>query len=178
MVERMVHPQIQARTFAPLILARIAATGIWRASWTDQLLTWWVEEPDLRGYDEQLSWLHAVAHGADCIGRLGLLHPIDPAELLEAVAARLVVPTEYVWQDQEEDHVTAAVCAIRWAAEPANYEWLGPIRSLVPPLCRVRSSICCAVSPRTCGDPRRPRPAAADRGLPGDSPPCGGQLTW
>lgn len=72
MVERLGHRQIQARTFAPLILARIGATGVWHDPWTNALLDWWVNETDLRGHDEQLGWLHAVAHGADCVGQLGM----------------------------------------------------------------------------------------------------------
>lgn len=130
MVQRLRHPQIQARTFAPLVLARIAATGVWHDPWTTPLLDWWVGEIDLRGYDEHLGWLHAVAHGADCVGQLGMHQLASTATLLDAVVARMVAPTRHVWRDQEEDRLTASLCAILSTHRPDDTRWLDPVRSL------------------------------------------------
>jgi hypothetical protein len=38
--------------------------------WTDRFAQW-LAETDLRGWDDQLGWLQAMAHGADVIGELG-----------------------------------------------------------------------------------------------------------
>ncbi len=130
MVHRLHHPQIQARTFAPLILARVAAKDVWHQDWTSVFLDWWVGEVDLRGYDEHLGWLHAVAHGADCAGQLGMRQLADPSVLLDAVAARMVTPTEYVWRDQEEDRMAACICAVLWPATQLSTRWMDPIGAL------------------------------------------------
>src|SRR6266545_1903405 len=44
-------PAIQARTFAPLILARIAEAGDWREEWWSAFADWYPAETDLRGHD-------------------------------------------------------------------------------------------------------------------------------
>ncbi|NNG39004.1 DUF2785 domain-containing protein [Flexivirga sp. ID2601S] len=60
----------------------------WPPAWTDAVLAWWPAEQDLRGYDEQLGWVHAVAHGADAVGALGFAGPDASLEpLLSPVAA-------------------------------------------------------------------------------------------
>lgn len=71
----------KARTFAPLILAsavnRDTATGAGHLDattvrrWLNGFITWWVAETDIRGWDDELGWLHAVAHGADLAGAFG-----------------------------------------------------------------------------------------------------------
>ena len=88
MVERLSHPEPQARSFAPLIFAALASTwsaedGAWPATWTESVLTWWPAETDLRGYVEPIGWIHSVAHGADAVGSLGAagLAPADNAAL-------------------------------------------------------------------------------------------------
>ena len=117
MVERFSHPEAFARSFAPLILAVLADTwstndGAWPAVWTDSLLTWWPTESDLRGHDATVGWIHAVAHGADAIGTLGATRFAPADRLLSAVAERLTTTTDFVWRDQEDDRVAAAVVGI------------------------------------------------------------------
>lgn len=117
MVDRLRHPDPFARSFAPLILACLASTwspgdGEWPGEWTDVLLTWWTTESDLRGYDDTVGWIHAIAHGADAVGSLGLAHLAPADRLLTAIAERVIARTEFVWRDQEDDRVAAAACAI------------------------------------------------------------------
>jgi len=138
----LAHPQIQARTFAALILAALvhrdtAAAVLDTQSllrWTDSFADWWLAETDLRGWDDQLGWLHAVAHGADVIGELGLsprLGGDNLARLLDLACARLLAPTSYVFAHQEDDRAALAMATILARSEltaAAATGWLGPVR--------------------------------------------------
>ncbi|AEV84282.1 hypothetical protein ACWT_3259 [Actinoplanes sp. SE50] len=120
---RLVHPEIQARAFAPLVLAAIvdrdretgvldrAAVHRWRAAFGD----WWLTEDDLRGWDERLGWLHAIAHGADLAGALGTSPRLDAAALaalLDLIGRRTVTPTAYRYAQMEEDRTARALVRI------------------------------------------------------------------
>ncbi|MGA8116539.1 MAG: DUF2785 domain-containing protein [Actinocatenispora sp.] len=120
MTARFDHPEVQARTFAPLVLAsavaRDTAAGVLDAariaSWRDRFAAWWPTEAEVRGWDPALGWLHAVAHGADLVGQLAespRLDGDDLAALLRLVAARIVAPGGYRYGHMEEDRVGAAV---------------------------------------------------------------------
>jgi hypothetical protein len=158
MVQRLGHPAPYARSFAPLVLASLArgwdsADSAWPSAWTESIQTWWVGETDLRGYDPSVGWIHAMAHGADAIGALGRYGHAPSTELLKTVGERLVAPTEFVWRDQEDDRIAAAVIAVlQGDPDHANLTpMLTPIARLVPgsgqrdaeltqPLCRTRTS--------------------------------------
>jgi uncharacterized protein DUF2785 len=137
------HPHVQARTFAALILAGL----IHRDSvadlldqetvlnWLDGFAAWWLTETDLRGWDNELGWLHAIAHGSDVLRvasqspRLGHDQLIP---LLHLAGARLVRDTDYVFAHQEDDRMALAIAAalIRpELPESAATDWLGTIRS-------------------------------------------------
>lgn len=127
MVKRLGHPEVQARTFAPLILAalveRDAAMNLLDPPtvlrWRDAFAAWWLAETDIRGWDDRLGWLHAIAHGADLAGALGSsprLPAADLAGMLAMVAARVVAPTWYRYAQMEEDRVARAI--IRILARP------------------------------------------------------------
>ncbi|MBC9958070.1 DUF2785 domain-containing protein [Yimella sp. cx-51] len=45
---------------------------------------------DTRGYDDELGWLHAVAHGADFLGSSAKVGAATPSEVLQPIAYRLV----------------------------------------------------------------------------------------
>jgi hypothetical protein len=121
-LELLRDDEVQARTFGALLLALVAArdavTG--RAtddavrSWLDGLEGWYADEPDTQGYDEELGWLHAVAHGADAIGEVAAnprLGRADLVRLLALVARRATAPTSTYWQQNEDDRVGVAVMA-------------------------------------------------------------------
>src|SRR5689334_7415268 len=57
MTRRFGDAELQARTFAPLILDCIVSAGVYEASWVPPFERWYVAETDLRGYDAELGWL-------------------------------------------------------------------------------------------------------------------------
>jgi hypothetical protein len=123
MAARLVDGEIQARTFATMILGwvvlRDARTGEldsdavprWRAGFT----AWWLGEHDLRGWDDRLGWLHAVAHGADTVrafGRSPRLHARDLRNLLDTVVDRLRADDGYLFAHGEDDRLAYALATI------------------------------------------------------------------
>ncbi len=142
-VAQLGHPEIQARTFAPLILVAVllrdettreleaASVRGWRNAFVD----WYTQEKDLRGFDDKLGWLHAVAHGADAVEAFGRSRHLGRDELiglLAAVAARLTARTDHLFAHGEDDRVSSAVTAVllreELTAEDIN-SWLASIQS-------------------------------------------------
>jgi Protein of unknown function (DUF2785) len=83
--------------------------------WGDQGLGWFVKERDLRGFVPEAGWAHAVAHGADFIGSLARSRHLDEGGLmviLDAIADRLLAPTEYALTQQEDDRLAYATMAL------------------------------------------------------------------
>lgn len=131
--ERLGHPQVQARTFAPLVLAVLAGAGVTRPAWTQAVVRWYPREDDLRGHDPRLGWLHAAAHGADALAELGRAGAEEPVVLLDALARRLVAPTETVFRDQEDDriaHALALVLTDPGVTQDEAVGWLDPVTAL------------------------------------------------
>ncbi|MFG2908914.1 DUF2785 domain-containing protein [Kitasatospora sp. NPDC048286] len=112
MVERFTHPRIEARTFAPLVLVMIVNQGHLRPEWIDAFADWYRSEADLRGRDETLGWLHAVAHGADLLGACGRRPEVDPGPLLVLAAERLLVPTDYLFAEREDNRLARALALV------------------------------------------------------------------
>jgi Protein of unknown function (DUF2785) len=130
MAARFTEPQIQARTFAPLILASVVEQGDFEPAWLTAFAKWYPAETDLRGYDPVLGWLHAVAHGADLLGAFGLSSQVDPARLLDLAAARLLARTDYVFAHQEDDRLGYAIGLTLTRAELSEAQsvtWLAPV---------------------------------------------------
>jgi hypothetical protein len=141
MARRLQDPEVQVRTFAALILAeaveRDMATG--RATteavlrWRDAFAAWYPAERDLRGWDERLGWLHAVAHGADALalfGRSPRLGRDDLRELLGIARERMLAETEHVLREQEEDRLAYALALVLSRTELDEEDsvgWLVPI---------------------------------------------------
>jgi hypothetical protein len=127
---RLSDPEIQARSFAPLVLAKLVRRGVYAPEWQVAFARWYVAETDLRGYDAELGWLHAVAHGADLLGELGRCPEVDPAPLLELAAARLLAPTGHLFDAMEDDRLGAAIALTLTRAELTErqcVDWLAPI---------------------------------------------------
>jgi Protein of unknown function (DUF2785) len=132
MAARFTDPEIQARTFAPLILARIVEAGDFDGKWLRAFTRWYPAETDVRGYDPELGWLHAVAHGADLIAAFGCCPQADPAPLLDAAAARLLAPTDYLFAAQEDDRLAHAVALTLTRPELSqalSVGWLDAVRA-------------------------------------------------
>jgi len=129
MVPRFGDSEVQVRTFAPLILDAIVSAGVFEASWVPPFERWYVAEEDLRGYDAKLGWLHAVAHGADLLGTLGLHSAVEPVQMLRLGIGRLLTPTGHVLRDMEDDRLGYALAATLTRTELTDAdatEWLDP----------------------------------------------------
>jgi hypothetical protein len=132
------HPEVQARTFAAMGLAwvvlRDARTGLLPdahvPAWRNEFARWWLSEPDLRGWDDRLGWLHAVAHGADALrafGRSPRLAAPELAGLLDLATDRLLAPTGYVYAHGEEERLAYALGTVLSrpeVTETAATDWL------------------------------------------------------
>jgi hypothetical protein len=141
MAGRLGDDEIQARTFAVMILAwvvlRDARTGELAADrvprWRDAFAAWWRVEADLRGWDARLGWLHAVAHGADALrafGRSPRLGTADLRGLLDLVVDRLFADAGYLFAHGEDDRIGYALASVL----PLRVR--RPGRALVRPGCR------------------------------------------
>ena len=137
MVARFADSEVQARTFAPLVLDAIVSAGVFEPHWVPPFERWYVAEEDLRGYDAKLGWLHAVAHGADLLGTLGLHPAVEPVQMLRLGVGRLLTPTQLVLRDMEDDRLGYALAATLTRAdltETDATEWLDPaLRILAAP---------------------------------------------
>ncbi len=116
-------PEIQARTFAALVLAEVVdrdrITGGRGKSavlrWLGLFADWFRAEQDLRGWDSRLGWLHAVAHGADALGSLGRsprLGADDLAGLLMLARDRLLAPTTLLFANMEDERLANAIALV------------------------------------------------------------------
>jgi hypothetical protein len=145
MAGRLRHEEIQARTFATMILGwvvlRDARTGRLGAGcvprWRDEFASWWPREADLRGWDDRLGWLHAVAHGADTVrafARSPRLGGPDLRDLLDLTVDRLLADGGYLFAHGEDDRVAYALASIltrpELPIEPAT-AWLDRIEDAV-----------------------------------------------
>lgn len=107
------------RSFSVLVLAEcierdnaahlVPATTVVR--WGDRIAGWFVRERDLRGFVDGSGWAHSVAHGADALATLALSEAMGRLELtvlLDVVADRLLLPTDYFLVHGETDRLARA----------------------------------------------------------------------
>lgn len=112
--------EIQARTFAPLVLQWLVLAGDRDRGAFDAVAAWYLAETDTRGYDDDLGWLHAVAHGADYLSAAVGAGVARGDEALELLARRTTLPGP-VWRDQEDARVAhAAVRALSASHESGH----------------------------------------------------------
>ncbi|MFK0258882.1 DUF2785 domain-containing protein [Streptomyces sp. NPDC090445] len=130
MAARFTAPEIQARTFAPLVLDMLVTRGDFKADWVDAFERWYPSETDLRGHDEELGWLHAVAHGADLLNRFGCHPGVDPVRMLNLAAARLTAPTVHAFVQLEDDRLARALARVLTRSDMNEHDataWLDPV---------------------------------------------------
>lgn len=133
--------ETHARSFGALLLALVTdrdnRTG--RADddavrrWSAAVLDWYPGEPDTRGWDDELGWLHAVAHGADAVGELAASPRLTAAELpavLDALVDRALTPTTTYWVHNEDDRVALALMAVLGRTELEESEAVGAVERL------------------------------------------------
>jgi len=113
------------------------SAGVFEPSWVPPFERWYVAEEDLRRYDAKLGWLHAVAHGADLLGTLGLHPAVEPVQMLRLGIGRLLTPTPYVLRDMEDDRLAYALAITLTRDDLTDADatlWLDPaIRALSNP---------------------------------------------
>ncbi|MEU7555046.1 DUF2785 domain-containing protein [Streptomyces sp. NPDC044571] len=152
MAARFADPRIQARTFAPLVLDMLVEAGEFSPAWVDAFAHWYVAEEDLRGHDDTLGWLHAVAHGADLLAAFGLRPEVDPVRMLGLGAARLLAPTPYVFDQQEDDRLALALAQVLnrpgLTGEQAT-GWLPPLEEGIRSMGRGPAPVCASNTMRT-----------------------------
>jgi hypothetical protein len=155
-VRLLAHPQTQARTFAALIVAALihrdtAAPVLDTPTllrWANGVADWWVAETDLRGWDDQLGWLHAAAHGADVIGELGL----SPGSTAMTWHGCWRWPARGCWPPPAMCSPTKKTTGSRWPWPPCwpapSYRWRRLPDGLAP----------CAAASKTGARARFPHP--------------------
>lgn len=90
-------------------------------------------EPDLRGYDARLHWIHATAHTADLLAALAASPQLtrqEESDILSAIAARLATASD-IYTQGEQDRLAAAVLAVirRQDFDSRTFEtWLTNLR--------------------------------------------------
>lgn len=120
--DRFTHPEIQARTFAPLVLRAVLTRGqaapgtVPEAAaerWYAGFSSWFPAERDTRGWDDSLGWLHAVAHGADAAAAFARALPARRCDLLERCAHRMTAAdTDYRYAHLEDARLARALTRI------------------------------------------------------------------
>ncbi|MEV7689062.1 DUF2785 domain-containing protein [Streptomyces bungoensis] len=119
---RFIHPEVQARTFAPLILCSVLTRGHTvpgrvpkqaAERWYADFSAWYPVEQDTRGWDDSLGWLHAVAHGADAAAAFAKAMPDRRTELLELCARRMTAAqSDYRYAQLEDARLARALLRI------------------------------------------------------------------
>lgn len=128
LVLKLSDEAIQTRTFSALVLGCIVERSTQNGQlthetllrWLDSFASWYRSETDLRGWDDQLGWLHAVAHGADVIGafaRAPELREDDLVALLALITDRLLTPTFFVLREQEDERLGRAAAVVLCRSE-------------------------------------------------------------
>lgn len=124
--ERFDHPEIQARTFAPLLLDCVLTRGRAAAGtvapvaaqrWYTRFAAWYPAEADTWGWDDRLGWLHAVAHGADAAAAFAAALPDRRVDVLDLCARRMTAPTEHRYVQMEDARLARALTRILLAAD-------------------------------------------------------------
>jgi hypothetical protein len=141
---------VYQRSFAAMTLSWVILRDAMTHELTDDLVLrwlgtfgrWWLGETDLRGWDADLGWLHAVAHGADLLrafGRSARLGGQQLCGLLELATERLLAKHGYLWADGEErGRERCTRTRARLGGEHVSHAWIRvrvrrPRRRLVRP---------------------------------------------
>lgn len=127
--------------FAALALAEVARVDRLKPMWTgdervtmvEAAATWVAGITDHRGFDPQVGWRHAVAHGADWLMQLALNPALDRSQLdriLDAVARQVLPVDGHPYVHGESERLARPVVFVirRGLHTPADWSaWLGRI---------------------------------------------------
>lgn len=92
----------------------------------DKGLAYLANEIDPRGYIPEDGWAHALAHTADLFSVLAgnrYLGREHLEQILQAIAAKLVIPTDWIYIHGEDDRLTRAVLAV-YQRNLVSQDWL------------------------------------------------------
>ncbi len=132
------------RSFAALMLSIIAYHD-WKEPFLtdeeahallDTALDYFAREQDVRGYDEQLGWLHSVAHTADLLkflARSPKSRAADLQRILWAVAEKVIAPRPTVFTHSEDERLAWVILDVlrrEMLDQPALAEWLERLTSI------------------------------------------------
>jgi Protein of unknown function (DUF2785) len=133
--------RVYARSFGALLLAEIVGRDNqvgtldappvrrWLAAFTE----WYGAEGDLRAWDAELGWLHAIAHGADVIAAFGGSPHLQQAQLVGLLALarhRLLESGDAPFAGLEDERVAYAIARVLARPELTAHEcveWLAPV---------------------------------------------------
>jgi len=145
LADRIGAGPIYQRSFAAMslswVILRDATTAelsdVQVLGWLDTFGSWWTSETDLRGWDADLGWLHAIAHGADLLrafGRSPRLGGQQLRGLLDLAAGRLLSVHGYLWADGEDDRLGYALASVLTRSELTAADatcWLAMIHDAI-----------------------------------------------
>jgi hypothetical protein len=142
-------PSVLLRSFSALLLTEVISRDA-RESFLDSTelhrlldrsLVYLAAEQDMRGYVDGLGWAHAGAHAADLLAAFAR-HPNvgleQQSRILEGIGAKVKAPSDFVFIDDEDERLAAAVLDVldraslpavavgAWAegiAKPAHRDW-------------------------------------------------------
>ncbi|WP_205856775.1 DUF2785 domain-containing protein [Phytoactinopolyspora endophytica] len=84
-------------------------------TWADYAVAWFLGEEDLRGWEPDVGWVHAITHGADLIATLTASRHLGTDELtvlLDVIAERLLKPTEQRFSGMEDERLAFATMSL------------------------------------------------------------------
>lgn len=133
--------KVSARSFASLVLAEVVTRDALIGeldpatirTWLMAFSRWYLSEEDLRGFDAQLGWLHAVAHGADAIGAFAQvphLRSVELTGLLGLARDRVLSSGTTLFANHEDDRFALAMALVLARTELSGAErvgWLRPV---------------------------------------------------
>lgn len=90
-----------------------------------QTFCWLMQEEDVRGWDEQLGWVHAFAHGADLLAAIVPLEICDEkacADILEILQSALSSEKVFLWG--EEDRLSRVLIRMFQRGKLSEAGWM------------------------------------------------------
>ncbi|NPE08983.1 MAG: DUF2785 domain-containing protein [Asgard group archaeon] len=83
--------------------------------WLDQTIEYFLGEQDFRGYIDEISWAHSIAHCGDLLKQFANnqhLKKDGHIKILEALAKKLIHPTNQIFSTNEDGRLGRVVAAI------------------------------------------------------------------
>ena len=126
----------------PLILSRHEAEHFLnkqdKKMVTEEVLAYFQQEQDYRGYIENKGWAHAVAHGADALDEIALTEFVTHNELIKILELiKIKVSTkDYVFVNEEDERLVTAVISLISRGIISDFElvdWIKSFRELTIP---------------------------------------------